>query len=75
MVLRLGRSSFLFPEEIEVKTSQWVRHKASCWNYLLLIPKPFHRVIFLCFSQGYVIQKREKKPSLEPDKPAEDIYT
>ncbi|PKK20385.1 nuclear export mediator factor, transcript variant X2 [Columba livia] len=25
--------------------------------------------------QGYIIQKREKKPSLEPDKPAEDIYT
>ncbi|NXO41233.1 NEMF factor, partial [Locustella ochotensis] len=25
--------------------------------------------------KGYVIQKREKKPSLEPDKPAEDIYT
>ncbi|NXY36445.1 NEMF factor, partial [Pomatorhinus ruficollis] len=25
--------------------------------------------------KGYVIQKREKKPSLEPDKAAEDIYT
>ncbi|NXY62485.1 NEMF factor, partial [Callaeas wilsoni] len=25
--------------------------------------------------KGYVIQKREKKPSLEPEKPAEDIYT
>ncbi|NXW92044.1 NEMF factor, partial [Alopecoenas beccarii] len=25
--------------------------------------------------QGYIIQKREKKPSLEPDKPPEDIYT
>uniref|UniRef100_A0A672TZC5 Ribosome quality control complex subunit NEMF n=1 Tax=Strigops habroptila TaxID=2489341 RepID=A0A672TZC5_STRHB len=25
--------------------------------------------------KGYIIQKREKKPSLEPDKPAEDIYT
>uniref|UniRef100_A0A8C5J637 Nuclear export mediator factor n=1 Tax=Junco hyemalis TaxID=40217 RepID=A0A8C5J637_JUNHY len=25
--------------------------------------------------KGYVIQKKEKKPSLEPDKPAEDIYT
>ncbi|NWH88572.1 NEMF factor, partial [Aegithalos caudatus] len=25
--------------------------------------------------KGYVIQKREKKPSLEPDKPGEDIYT
>ncbi|KAM9381063.1 ribosome quality control complex subunit NEMF [Phaethornis superciliosus] len=25
--------------------------------------------------KGYVIQKREKKPSLEPDKLAEDIYT
>ncbi|XP_069712886.1 ribosome quality control complex subunit NEMF [Phaenicophaeus curvirostris] len=25
--------------------------------------------------KGYVIQKREKKPSLEPNKPAEDIYT
>uniref|UniRef100_A0A803Y4X2 Ribosome quality control complex subunit NEMF n=1 Tax=Meleagris gallopavo TaxID=9103 RepID=A0A803Y4X2_MELGA len=25
--------------------------------------------------QGYIIQKKEKKPSLEPDKPAEDIYT
>ncbi|NXN83467.1 NEMF factor, partial [Bombycilla garrulus] len=25
--------------------------------------------------KGYVIQKREKKPSLEADKPAEDIYT
>ncbi|NXG76649.1 NEMF factor, partial [Baryphthengus martii] len=25
--------------------------------------------------KGYIIQKKEKKPSLEPDKPAEDIYT
>ncbi|XP_041903244.1 nuclear export mediator factor NEMF isoform X1 [Corvus kubaryi] len=25
--------------------------------------------------KGYVIQKKEKKPSLEPDKAAEDIYT
>ncbi|KAM6075457.1 ribosome quality control complex subunit NEMF isoform 1-T1 [Chlamydotis macqueenii] len=25
--------------------------------------------------KGYIIQKREKKPSLGPDKPAEDIYT
>ncbi|XP_009864676.1 PREDICTED: nuclear export mediator factor NEMF [Apaloderma vittatum] len=25
--------------------------------------------------KGYIIQKREKKPSLEADKPAEDIYT
>ncbi|NWU89006.1 NEMF factor, partial [Upupa epops] len=25
--------------------------------------------------QGYIIQKKEKKPSLEADKPAEDIYT
>ncbi|NWS65905.1 NEMF factor, partial [Crotophaga sulcirostris] len=25
--------------------------------------------------KGYIIQKREKKPSLEPNKPAEDIYT
>ncbi|KAM6131338.1 LOW QUALITY PROTEIN: ribosome quality control complex subunit NEMF [Pterocles gutturalis] len=25
--------------------------------------------------KGYIIQKREKKASLEPDKPAEDIYT
>ncbi|NWI08929.1 NEMF factor, partial [Crypturellus soui] len=25
--------------------------------------------------KGYIIQKREKKPSLEPDKPPEDIYT
>ncbi|XP_075048742.1 ribosome quality control complex subunit NEMF [Mixophyes fleayi] len=25
--------------------------------------------------QGYIIQKREKKPSLEPDKPSEDILT
>ncbi|NXH96856.1 NEMF factor, partial [Pachycephala philippinensis] len=25
--------------------------------------------------KGYVIQKKEKKPSLEPEKPAEDIYT
>uniref|UniRef100_F6UR27 Ribosome quality control complex subunit NEMF n=1 Tax=Ornithorhynchus anatinus TaxID=9258 RepID=F6UR27_ORNAN len=25
--------------------------------------------------KGYIIQKREKKPSLEPDKPAEDILT
>ncbi|KAM6273504.1 ribosome quality control complex subunit NEMF [Porphyrio hochstetteri] len=25
--------------------------------------------------KGYIIQKREKKPSLEPEKPAEDIYT
>uniref|UniRef100_A0A8C2T681 Ribosome quality control complex subunit NEMF n=1 Tax=Coturnix japonica TaxID=93934 RepID=A0A8C2T681_COTJA len=25
--------------------------------------------------KGYIIQKKEKKPSLEPNKPAEDIYT
>ncbi|NXS57314.1 NEMF factor, partial [Brachypteracias leptosomus] len=25
--------------------------------------------------KGYIIQKKEKKPSLEPDKPAEEIYT
>ncbi|XP_063803618.1 ribosome quality control complex subunit NEMF isoform X2 [Pseudophryne corroboree] len=25
--------------------------------------------------EGYIIQKREKKPSLEPDKPSEDILT
>ncbi|XP_009950757.1 PREDICTED: nuclear export mediator factor NEMF-like, partial [Leptosomus discolor] len=25
--------------------------------------------------KGYIIQKKEKKPSLEQDKPAEDIYT
>uniref|UniRef100_H9GUL0 Ribosome quality control complex subunit NEMF n=1 Tax=Anolis carolinensis TaxID=28377 RepID=H9GUL0_ANOCA len=27
------------------------------------------------FCQGYIIQKREKKPSLEPEKPAEEILT
>uniref|UniRef100_A0A803Y3F7 Ribosome quality control complex subunit NEMF n=1 Tax=Meleagris gallopavo TaxID=9103 RepID=A0A803Y3F7_MELGA len=34
----------------------------------------FRRRIYALL-QGYIIQKKEKKPSLEPDKPAEDIYT
>lgn len=73
IVLRVGRNSLLPQKKLGVKASQWVRHS---WNYLLMIPKPFHRQNDVFgFFQGYVIQKKEKKPSLEPDKPAEDIYT
>lgn len=60
MVLRVGRSSLLFPEEIEVKTSQWLRQKAPCWNYFLLMPKPFHRLIFLCSFRVMLSRKGRK---------------
>lgn len=69
----LEEIQFFLQKKLGVKASQWVRHS---WNYLLMIPKPFHRQNDVFgFFQGYVIQKKEKKPSLEPDKPAEDIYT
>lgn len=60
MVLRVGRSSLLFPEEIEVKTSQWLRQKAPCWNYFLLMPKPFHRLKFLCSFRVMLSRKGRK---------------
>ncbi|XP_062351844.1 ribosome quality control complex subunit NEMF isoform X2 [Cinclus cinclus] len=60
-----------------VKIDQHLENKENLEKVLSALEKAEEYMVLTDnFSgKGYVIQKREKKPSLEPDKPAEDIYT
>ncbi|OXB72809.1 UNVERIFIED_CONTAM: hypothetical protein H355_011333 [Colinus virginianus] len=60
-----------------VKTDQHMESKENIEKVLCALEKAEEYMTLTDnFSgKGYIIQKKEKKPSLEPDKPAEDIYT
>ncbi|NXC11540.1 NEMF factor, partial [Orthonyx spaldingii] len=60
-----------------VKIDQHLENKENLERVLSALEKAeeFMALTDNFSGKGYVIQKREKKPSLEPDKPAEDIYT
>ncbi|NXH47246.1 NEMF factor, partial [Dicaeum eximium] len=60
-----------------VKIDQHLENKENLGKVLAALEKAeeFMALTDNFTGKGYVIQKREKKPSLEPDKPAEDIYT
>ncbi|XP_051478403.1 ribosome quality control complex subunit NEMF isoform X2 [Apus apus] len=60
-----------------VKVDQQMESKENVEKVLMALEKAEEYMTLTDnFSgKGYIIQKREKKPSLEPDKPAEDIYT
>ncbi|KAF1520603.1 Nuclear export mediator factor Nemf, partial [Eudyptes sclateri] len=60
-----------------VKIDQHMESKENIEKVLIALEKAEEYMTLTdSFSgKGYIIQKKEKKPSLEPDKPAEDIYT
>ncbi|NWW91760.1 NEMF factor, partial [Rhynochetos jubatus] len=60
-----------------VKTDEHMESKENIEKVLSALEKAEEYMTLTdSFSgKGYIIQKREKKPSLEADKPAEDIYT
>ncbi|NXD86052.1 NEMF factor, partial [Halcyon senegalensis] len=60
-----------------VKIDQHMESKENIEKVLSALEKAeeYMRLTDDFSGKGYIIQKREKKPSLEPDKPAEDIYT
>ncbi|XP_066486559.1 ribosome quality control complex subunit NEMF [Tiliqua scincoides] len=67
-LIETGFSGSAKLEEIESKDVERVLVALQKAEEYMEITGSFH-------DKGYIIQKREKKPSLEPDKPAEEILT
>lgn len=54
----LEEIQFFLQKKLGIKASQWVRHS---WNYLLMIPKPFHRQMMFLDSFRVMLSRKRRK--------------